>query len=89
MDLVLPLKKKWFNQIKAGIKTEEYRLVTPYWRKRLVNRQYNNIVLTAGYPKKNDNDRRIVRPWRGCYMTDVRHEEWGNERKMVFAIRLT
>lgn len=34
--LRLPVKTEYFNQIKAGNKTEEYREVKEYWRKRLV-----------------------------------------------------
>lgn len=33
--LQLSLKKKWFEMTKAGIKTEEYREITPYWANRL------------------------------------------------------
>lgn len=33
--LHLPLKKKWYELIERGIKTEEYREIKPYWVKRL------------------------------------------------------
>lgn len=36
-DLVLTLKKNWFNLILSGIKTEEYREIKPYWEKRFSN----------------------------------------------------
>ncbi len=29
--LILPLKTQWFEMTKAGIKTEDYREITPYW----------------------------------------------------------
>jgi len=32
--LQLSLKNKWFEMTKAGIKTEDYREITPYWAKR-------------------------------------------------------
>lgn len=35
-DLRLPLKKKWFEMTKEGIKTEDYREITPYWCKMLL-----------------------------------------------------
>ena len=35
--LILPIKKEWFDKIKSGEKTEEYREIKPYWIKRLVN----------------------------------------------------
>ena len=31
---ILPIKKKWFDMIKSGEKTEEYREIKPYWTKR-------------------------------------------------------
>jgi len=33
-DLRIPVKSTYFAQIKSGTKTEEYRLCTPYWKKR-------------------------------------------------------
>ena len=36
MNLQLSLKKKWFDLTKAGIKTEDYREITPYWCTRLL-----------------------------------------------------
>lgn len=34
-NLQLPLKTKWFEMTKAGIKTEDYREINTYWIKRL------------------------------------------------------
>ncbi len=34
--LHLVLRYKWYDMIAAGIKKEEYRRMTPYWIKRLV-----------------------------------------------------
>lgn len=33
--LTFNLKKEWFEKIKSGEKTHEYREYKPYWRKRL------------------------------------------------------
>ena len=35
-NLQLSLKKQWFEMTKAGIKTEDYREITPYWCGRLL-----------------------------------------------------
>ena len=35
-NLQLSLKTKWFEMTKSGIKTEDYRELTPYWIKRLI-----------------------------------------------------
>lgn len=34
--LTLPIKKKWFDMILSGEKTEEYREIKPYWTNRLL-----------------------------------------------------
>ena len=34
--LTLPIKRKWFDMILSGEKTEEYRENTEYWRMRLI-----------------------------------------------------
>lgn len=33
--LIFPLKKEWYDKIKSGEKTVEYRGVKPYWANRL------------------------------------------------------
>ena len=35
-NLQLSLKTKWFEMTKAGLKTEDYREITPYWAKRFL-----------------------------------------------------
>lgn len=35
--LHLPLKGKWYRMIRSGEKPEEYREITPYWVKRLID----------------------------------------------------
>jgi len=35
-NLQMSLKKQWFLMTKAGIKTEDYREITPYWCSRLL-----------------------------------------------------
>lgn len=35
--LVFPLKKQWFEKIKSGEKSIEYREIKPYWTKRFIN----------------------------------------------------
>ena len=87
-DLVLPLKDIYFHQIKAGTKTEEFRLVTPYWRRRLEYRTYDRIVLTLGYPKRDDTARRLIRPWRGYRVTTITHPHFGPDPVQVFAINV-
>lgn len=46
--LKLTLYKQYFDAIKRGEKTEEYRLVKPFWEKRL-SKNYSHIEFTNGY----------------------------------------
>lgn len=34
--LILPIKKKWYDMIKSGVKKEEYREIKPYWSSRVM-----------------------------------------------------
>lgn len=47
--LHLTLHRKWFAQIAAGEKREEYRERKPYWIKRLEAREYDEVHFTNGY----------------------------------------
>ena len=51
MRLTLVLKKEWFDKIKSGEKTTEYREAKEYWNKRL-NKDFDTIVFKNGYHKK-------------------------------------
>ena len=86
--LTLPLNGIYFDQIKAGTKTEEYRLATEFWSKRIAGRSYDRIVLTRGYPKRDDHERRLILPWRGYERKSITHPHFGPDPVEVFAIRV-
>lgn len=86
--LILPLKREWFEQVKSGQKTVEYRLYNSHWKRRLIGKSYDRVVLTLGYPKATDHDRRIERPYRGFDVVKIKHPEWGNQERTCFAIPL-
>lgn len=88
MDLILPLKGIYFDQIKNGTKTEEFRLCNDYWRKRLEGRHYERVIVTRGYPKEGDVERRIERPWRGYTKRTIVHPHFGPDPVEVYAIKL-
>ena len=50
--LHLTLLKKWFDLIAIGKKTKEYRDVKPYWTKRLIGKEFDEIYFKNGYSKK-------------------------------------
>jgi hypothetical protein len=84
--LTLALNGEYFDAIRDGSKLEEYRLDTPYWRKRLEGRPYVSIVLTRGYPKADDRARRLELPWKGYRKTTITHKHFGADPVEVFAI---
>ena len=54
--LYMTLKKEWFEKIKAGEKTIEFREIKPYWTKRLQHedgsfRKFDQICFINGYSK--------------------------------------
>ena len=49
--LHLNLFRKYFDEIVEGTKTIEFRDRTDYWKKRLVNREYDVIKFRNGYAK--------------------------------------
>jgi hypothetical protein len=88
VDLVLPLKAEYFNAIRTGEKKEEFRLCTPFWRKRLDGKTFSRVVLTLGYPSRDDEARRLVMPWRGMRETTIRHPHFGPDPVKVYAIKV-
>lgn len=90
-DLILPLKGEYFDAIRDGTKPEEYRLASAYWTRRLHDaagkpRTFGTVVLTRGYPKRDDHDRRLERVWRGFYRKTLTHPHFGADPVEVFAI---
>lgn len=86
--LHLPLKREYFEAIRDGHKSEEYRLCTPYWQKRLYSPfgSYDQIVLMLGYPARDNHARRLVLPWRGYSIKTITHPHFGPKPVEVFAI---
>ena len=54
--LKLTLKKKWFDMILSGEKTEEYREINDYWKSRLAIRKGSKLAKTGvlEYPNIKD-----------------------------------
>ena len=84
--LTLSLKGVYFEQIRDGLKQEEFRLITPYWCKRLEGRTYDLITLTLGYPSRDDHTRRLLLPWKGVRRTSITHPHFGPDMVDIFAI---
>ena len=77
--LRIHVREKWFKQIRDGVKVLEYRLKTPYWFARLVSRDYTEIHILHGYPKRDETLKRLRFKWEGYAETEVESEEWNNQ----------
>ena len=92
MKLHLHVKSVYFHQIASGAKTEEYRLHTGYWVKRLVifpegkKREFDGIVIYNAYKPGKGN--RLEFPWRSWRLTGLTHPHFGPDEVTVFAIQL-
>lgn len=94
--LHLPLKKKWYEMIESGVKTEEYREIKPYWVKRLteivpnydlgryghIAKKFTHIKFSYGYTKRT-----MTFECKGIRIGKGR-PEWGAPDKEVFIIEL-
>lgn len=88
MKLHLNLKGEYFDEIASGDKIIEFRRYNDYWKRRLLDRHYDGIVIKRGYPKKDDKSKIIERPWRGFTIHTIQHEQFGSGPVKVFAIRV-
>ncbi|MGM3174750.1 ASCH domain-containing protein [Dickeya lacustris] len=86
--LQLAVMGEYFAAMKAGMKPFEYRLDNAYWRRRLVGRDYEQLVITWGYPARSDMSRRLILPWLGYEMQTITHPHFGDKPVNVFAIRI-
>ncbi len=92
--LRLHLRRKWWEEIRLGIKPFEFRQTTAYWHKKLVGRKYDEIHLLLGYPKAGDESRLLRRKWQGLELNPdgsiakqiIIHDEFGSEPVEVFII---
>ena len=87
-DFHCNVKGVYFNQALSGDKPFEYRLRTPYWKKRIEGREYKNIIYKHGYPKKGDKSKTLIFPWRGYELQTITHPHFGNDPVDVYAIVL-
>lgn len=98
--LHLTLKKKWFDMIASGEKTEEYREIKPYWIRRFLNYDldidrrfvfcdqetvYDVIEFKNGYAKDSP---RITVEYKGLNIGNTK-EGWSDEYQTeVFVLKL-
>lgn len=86
--LQLAVKSEYFDAMVSGDKTEEYRLYNDYWEKRFMFNKFDTLIITKGYPKKEDKSRRLELPFKGFTIKTITHPHFGAEPVKVFAIKV-
>ena len=61
--LYLTIYRKWFDEIAARKKKEEYRTRNIYWKKRIEGREYDEIWFRNGYRKDSPFMRIEYKGW--------------------------
>lgn len=87
-NLQLAVNGEYFDQMKRGEKVEEYRLVNPYWGRRICGKDYDRLIITRGYPKRDDASKRIDIPYDGYEVKVITHPHFGPDPVKVFAIKV-
>jgi len=77
-NLVLTLKKEWFDMILSGEKTEEYRIIKPYWEKRFEN--YFGKHIDTDVSKS-----RVAWVWNKNKKTIIFRNGYGNDKPTFYA----
>ncbi|RBY22994.1 hypothetical protein DS975_25800 [Escherichia coli] len=81
---------RWWNRKnkKALALASLYRLCNDYWNKRIMFREYDRLIITKGYPKRDDSSRRIDVPYEGYEIKTITHPHFGDKPVKVFAIKV-
>lgn len=86
--LRLHVKKEYFQDISNGLKKEEYRLFNSYWKKRLLNKGFDEVHILLGYPGVNDLEKVLKFPYYGFEVKEIVHKHFGEKEVKVFSINL-
>lgn len=66
--LTFNLKKEWFEKIKTGEKTSEFRRDTEYWAKRIGPlKRGDTIRFACGYPKNSAKEKFLLARFKAAY----------------------
>lgn len=84
--IILPIKKKWFDMIKSGVKTEEYREIKPYYDSRFKIFKRVTTVTVKFRNGYSSNSPYIV---CSCYLSVGRGKpEWGAPDNDVYILTI-
>lgn len=84
--IILPIKRKWFNMIKSGVKTEEYRELKPYYKSRFREFDFYRLVAVKfrnGYSRNSPSITCICSLAKG-----YGKQEWGAPDKECYILTI-
>lgn len=87
-NLQLAVKGEYFDAMICGEKTEEYCLCNDYWNKRIMFWEYDCLIITKGYLKRDDFSCRIDVLYDGYEIKTITHLHFGDKPVKVFAIKV-
>jgi len=88
MNLQLSVKGEYFDAMVAGEKVFEFRDRNEYWKKRIEGREYDRLIITKGYPKRDDQSRRLDLPYLGYEEQTITHPHFGDDPIDVYALHI-
>lgn len=75
--LTLPMKKRYYDEILAGNKKQEFRPANDYWLSRIKGKHFDVIEFRSGYPERGDLKRHAWFRFGGVRYTN---SAWLNEQ---------
>ncbi|WP_239056031.1 hypothetical protein [Fusobacterium sp. IOR10] len=88
-NLILNVRKEYFDEVKSGKKKYEYRLFNDYWKKKIWFVDWiDNVIIKLGYPKNIETEKIIKFKYQGYEIETIKHKEFGDKPVKVFAIKL-
>lgn len=83
-SLFLTIKKEYFDAILSSEKTEEYRVVSPFYKSRIENKEYTHIILQNGYSSKS---KKLKAEYLGYEIRKVETKIYGNTEVYVLKLK--
>jgi hypothetical protein len=77
--LTLPMKKRYYDEILAGTKKQEFRPANDYWLSRIKGKHFDVIEFRSGYPERGDSKRHAWFRFGGVRYTN---SSWLNEQEV-------
>jgi len=85
----ISVNEKNFNEIKSGNKNFEFIFANKYWKKRIKNKKYSNLVIVSEQPKKIDSDHTLIMPYLGYEKQVIPRKLFDKNPVKFFVIRIS